>query len=268
VTEAVGAPVELRPTIDRAWLEAAAAREPVDHAYELWDLDRFPDRIRIVSAVRDERMVGYLLVWLGLPGVPFVHWHGIGPGTERLAEALPPRPLVAVVPPEAVATVVAARGDARSFPQRTMLRPADRPAPAPPASRGIRRLARPEAPQLWSWARDLNDPLVTEYVGLDPDVEAVWGAFDGDRLVGAARAAVRLPTEWIVAGVFVEPAARRRGFGEGLVRAVVGAAGEHGARVGLYVREDRADARRLYERLGFRSLGRRVWLDLGAGLAP
>jgi len=39
-------------------------------------------------------------------------------------------------------------------------------------------------------------------------------------------------------------------------------------RVGLYVREDRLEARRLYERLGFRPLGRRTWLDLGAGFAP
>jgi len=261
-------PIELRPTIDRRWLEASAEREPVDHAYALWDLDRFPDRIRTVSAVRRGTTVGYLLVWMGLPSTPVVHWHGSGPGTERLATALPARPLVAIVPPDVRPAVVAARGEAREFPEQMMVRPRDAPAPRPPAAADVRRLGPDDATELSTWATRHPDPLTHEYPGLDPGADAVWGAFDAGRLVGAARAAVRLPKEWIVAGVYVAPDARRRGFGAHLVASIADDAARHGARTGLYVRDDRPDARRLYERLGFRAIASRLWLDLGAGLAP
>ncbi|MGP8078219.1 MAG: GNAT family N-acetyltransferase [Thermoplasmata archaeon] len=260
--------VELRPTIDRAWLEGAAEREPVEHAYALWDLAHYPDRIRMVSAVQDDRTVGYLLVWLGLPNVTIVHWHGLGPGSERLADVLPARPLVVIVPPEARGAVLAARGVGREYPEQMMLRSSERPPELRGTPGEVRRLLGPDGPDLWAWARRQPDPQAAEYPGLDPALDAVWGAFHRGRLVGAARAAVRLPRQWVVAGVYVEPEARRLGFGHALVRSIVTAAEEAGARVGLFVREDRGEARRLYERLGFRAIARRLWLDLGAGLEP
>lgn len=264
----MAAGVELRPTIDRRWLEAAARREPVAHGYALWDLDRFPDRIRVVSAVRREETIGYLVLWDGLPGIPVVHWYGTGPGTEALFAALPSRPLVAIVPPEVRAGISAARGEGRAYPELMTLRPPGGLAPPRPSAGLVRRLVADDALRLWDWAGRQRDRQAAEYPGLDPGTDAVWGAFLDGRLVGAARAAVRRAEEWIVAGVYVEPEARRRGLGEGLVAAVVAAGEAAGARVGLFVREDRAPARRLYERLGFRTIGRRIWLDLGAGLEP
>src|SRR5208283_5157526 len=82
------------------------------------------------------------------------------------------------------------------------------------------------------------------------------------------RAAVRLKDVWLVGGVFVDPGVRGRGVGRVLVEAAVASAREARARVGLYVREDRLEARRLYEQLGFRPVGRRTWLDLGADFSP
>lgn len=260
--------LELRPTVDRPWLEGVAEREAIEHAYSLWDLDRYPERVRFVSAVRSGTTVGYLLIWLGLPNAPIVHWHGGGAASEALAGALPARPLVAIVPPEARAAVLAARGTAREFPERMMLRPR-RPVPDAPDGPGtVRRLSGPDGPELGSWAARQPDAQAAEYPGLDLDDDVAWGAFRDGRLVGAARAAVRLPRDWVIAGVYVEPAARGAGFGQRLVAAIVRQAAEAGAQVGLYVREDRREARRLYERLGFRTIATRLWLDLGAGLEP
>jgi ribosomal protein S18 acetylase RimI-like enzyme len=259
---------DLHPTIDREWLEQAAEREPIEHAYTLWDLDRYADRVRIVSAMRDGRTVGYLLVWAGLPGTSIVQWHAGEPGLERLADALPARPLVAIVPPEARAAVLAVRGPAREFPERMMLRPREPLVRGPGAASSVRPLRSADRAELWAWARSQPDPQTAEYPGLDPAVDAIWGAYDRGRLVGAARAAVQLPREWIVAGVYVEPGVRRRGFGAALVASIVTTALDRGARTGLYVRDDRPEAWRLYERLGFRTIARRWWLDLGADLAP
>jgi ribosomal protein S18 acetylase RimI-like enzyme len=260
--------VELRPTIDRAWLEAAAEREPIEHAYSLWDLDRFPERVRFVSALRDGTTEGYLLIWFGPSSVPVVHWHGGFGCAEQLADALPPRPLVAIVPPEVREAVRAVRGDGREFPERLMLRPPDAPPVAAPATAAVRRLEGSDRAEAAAWARRQEAPLAREYAVVDPALEAVWGAFHDARLVGAARAAVRLPREWVVASVYVEPAARRHGLGVALLTAIVAASAEAGARIGLYVRVDAPDAQRVYDRLGFRESARRVWIDMGTQLEP
>lgn len=263
--------MELRPTIDREWLDHAAVLDPFSHAYALWDLDHAPYRVRFVSACDGEETVGYLLIWLGHPAATVVHWVGADPRARVLADALPARPLVAIVPEVFQNAVVLARGPARPLTVLLLSRdPSPEPrvrADAPPALE-VRRLERPDHPMLVAFAHRQSDPVAAEYPALDPGEEWIWGAFDRGRLVGAARAAVHLVSIWLLGGVIVDPGDRGRGVGRLLVETVLAAARESRARVGLYVREDRIEARRMYETLGFRPVGRRTWLDLGAGVAP
>lgn len=263
--------MELRPTIDRAWLERAAAQDPFVHAYGLWDLDHVPNRIRFISALDGHETVGYLLVWLGHPICPVVHWVGSDPRARVLADALPARPLVAIVPEMFQDAAVSVRGPARPS---TLLLLTHEPAAGPRGSLRplesitVRRLERADHSALVEFAGHQTDPVVAEYPALDPGEDWMWGAFEREKLLGTVRAAVRLPDVWLVGGVFVDPVARGRGIGEALIGAALASAREARVRVGLYVREDRLEARRLYERLAFRPMGRRTWLDLGAGFAP
>lgn len=260
--------IELRPTIDRDWLEREEARQPLAHAFALWDLERTPDRVRFFSAVEDDVPVGYLLVWLGHPTATIVHWVGRHPAMRGLVELLPPRPLIAIVPEEVRDLVIAARGPARELASLQMVRTTAATTPPPEPEPGIRLLDRRDVPRLIEWARRQAEPVVSAYAYLDPEDVQVWGAFEGERLVGTVYVQVRLPRIWVLSGVYVDARARGRGVGRALVRSAVAAAEATGAQVGLYVREDRDDARRLYEDLGFRTVDRKVWLDLGAGLAP
>jgi len=178
---------------------------------------------------------------------------------------------VAIVPEMFQNVVVAARGPARPY---TLLLLANEPAEKPrvnsnpPPSAEVRRLERSDLSELVAFAGRQSDPVAAEYPTLDPGEEWIWGAFDHGKILGAVRAAVRLKDVWLVGGVFVDPGVRGRGVGRVLVEAALASAREARARVGLYVREDRLEARRLYEQLGFRPVGRRTWLDLGADFSP
>lgn len=262
------ASVEVRPTIDRTWLEEAAARDPIAHAFALWDLDRNPGRVRFFSAVEGSTTLGYLLVWLGHPRAPVVHWFGTGAVTEMLAPMLPARPCVAIVPAEVLAAVESARGPGRTYRVLVLVRPPRAGGPTPIVPEAVRRLTRRDVSRIGAWAERQDDPVVAEYPFLDPEAEMVWGAFDRERLVGVARAEVRLPNVWVLGGVFVEPAQRGQGWGRALLAAALRAAGATRAQVALYVREDRGPARGLYESVGFLPVGHRIWVDLGAGIAP
>lgn len=258
--------VEYPPTIDRAWLDREAARDPIAHAYAVWDLAHHPGRIRVVSAVVAGRTLGYLLVWFGHPTAPVVHWVGTDPRLAALADRLPERPLVAIVPEPFREAVRERRGPVVEVPLLSLLagEPPERATPGP----AVRRLAGGDRTALAAWAAAQDDPVVAEYAYLDPDAEILWGAFDAERLVGVVRAAVRLPAIWILGGVYVEPTHRGRGLGRALVATALAAAREERAALALYVREDRPPARALYAALGFRTVGRRYWLDAGSGLSP
>lgn len=85
----------------------------------------------------------------------------------------------------------------------------------------------------------------------DIDLEASRVALEGGTPAGIALLGIRGETGWI-GGMGVVPALRRRGVGEGLMRAVLEAARARGLReVTLEVLEQNDSAIRLYERLGF-----------------
>ncbi|MGB6443283.1 MAG: GNAT family N-acetyltransferase, partial [Thermoplasmata archaeon] len=230
--------VTLRPTIDRVWLEQAAVVDPISHALALWDLDHFPDRVRFVSAVRGDATVGYLLVWLGHPTTPIVHWFGATEDARALVDGLPTRPLVAIVPEEIGPDVERARGPVVVHPLLRLVAEGRDALPADAPREEVRRLTRADRPGLLTLSAGRNDMVVSEYPYVDPEEEAVWGCFEDGRLCGVARTLVRRPNLWILGGVYVDPTARGRGYGVAVVRAAVEDARREGAAVALYVRED------------------------------
>ncbi|HLM91997.1 MAG TPA: GNAT family N-acetyltransferase [Thermoplasmata archaeon] len=258
--------IELRPTIDRAWLEREAEKDPVTHAYALWDLDRFPDRVRFVSACRGESTVAYVLIWQPPDRPPMAIW--VGPAIEALAPALPPRPLI-VTGSDAVRPLVERdRAPAVVYPILVEIARRGTRPPLTAHDAQVRRLTPRDVPRLAGIAEGSTDVIATSYAALDLDTEVAFGGFDGEELVAVARAVVRLPTVWLVSGVFVRPSRRGQGWGQAITRAVQLEAERARAPCALFVREDNVPAVTAYERLGFRPVDRRFWLDCGVHLSP
>jgi len=260
--------VEIRSTIDRRWLEKVAQEDPVLHAYALWDLDQHPGRVRFVSAVRGTTTLGYLLLWPLGDGATIVHWLGEPEVTDVLLDQLPPRPLIILCSESGGPAAERARGPAFVRPVLAELAPAGAPAPAGPQDELVRRLTGDERPRLQEFAARQTERIGAAYSGIDPALEPVWAGFDRGRMVALARPVVRLPHIWIVGGVYVATDYRNQGWGRAVVRAVMVEAARGGAPCGLFVREDSASARALYDGLGYRPVTRRVWVDAGAGRDP
>jgi ribosomal protein S18 acetylase RimI-like enzyme len=250
------APDVLRPGIDARWLEREARAAPVEHAYALWDLVQAPDRTRFVSLVRDGTTRAYLLFWHGNPASVITHW--VGAADAALLPALPAPPCILLVPEAAAELVRGARPGVTGFPTRMMVRAAGRPLPEGP--RGVRRLTGRDRGLLPNVVEPTS-PFQPGYARLDPDVEPVWGAFDGERLVGVAHASVTLPFVWVIAGVYTRPDHRGRGIAQAVTAAVCRAAEAAGAVATLFVREENGPAVRAYEKLGFEGVGRKFWFE-------
>jgi ribosomal protein S18 acetylase RimI-like enzyme len=246
----------VRPGVDPTWLEQVARRSPVEHAYALWDLVQAPDRTRFASAVRGGVTRAYLLLWFGHPGTVICHW--VGEADPLLLASLPAPPCVLLVP-EAAAPLVRARHPGL-LGSPTLMMSRNRDVAMPSESKGVRRLTGRDRGLLPDVA-EVDSPMRAGYTHLDPDKEPVWGAFEGERLVGVAHAPVTLPFAWVIAGVYTRPEHRGRGVAQAVTAALCRQAEAVGAVAGLFVREENLAARRAYEKLGFRSVGRKVWFE-------
>jgi GNAT superfamily N-acetyltransferase len=246
--------------IDGAWLARLSNEDPVRHAWAVWDRLMFPDRVEFRTLYEDGAPTAYLLIWRGSPKVTVVHWLGTPKDPRPLLDALPERPLVAVVPVPIALEIERRRGPARTGFVHWMAFELGHPVPEVPARRA-RRLGPADRDDLVGLATRHPDVLTTPYTQSDLEREAVFGAYDWGRLGAVARAQVALPGVWVIGGVFTVPELRGRHLGTDVTRAAVRAALDVGARPTLFVREENAPARRIYDQIGFRLYERRAWID-------
>jgi GNAT superfamily N-acetyltransferase len=246
--------------IDGAWLARLSAEDPVRHAWAVWDRLVFPDRVEFRTLVEDGVPTAYLLIWHGSPKLRVVHWIGAAKDPRPLLDAFPPRPLIAVVPESLGIDVERRCAPSKAGLVRWMeFDPGRSVPPVPP--RRARRLVPSDQADLRQLARNHPDVLTQPYAQADLAREPTFGAFDWGRLGAVARAQVALPTVWVIGGVFTVPELRGRHLGTDVMHVAVRAALDAGARPSLFVREENAPARRIYERMGFRLFERRVWID-------
>lgn len=252
--------------IDRRWLDEVAAAEPVRHAFAVWDLDHAPGLVDFVTLRVDGVPRGYLLIWKARPAVPVVSW--VGDPHPALLEDLPRRPLIASVPLPIGRSVADRCAPSTSAIVWLMERPETRGEVG--RTGAGRRLTPDEGPLLQELARSHPDPMTESYSTVDPATVPVFGVVRNGRLLSVARAQANTERAWMVGGVYTIPTERGRGYGGDVTRAAVSAAREAGAIPGLFVRELNVPARRIYERLGFRTLERRVLVDASepAGSPP
>ncbi len=249
--------------VDRAWLERQAQEDPLRHAWAMWDLDHETGRFRFVSLLRDGRTVGYLLIWYG-GEIPRAHWISEDPDDGLLALGLPLPPVLAYVPERVAPAVQQRLHAAQTVPMDVLLCTGRTVTPPDPR---VRRLVPADAAVLSEFLAAHADAELGGYAPGALDRAPVWGAFEADRLVAVARAAVLLPAIWVVTGVFTDPAFRGRGLGREVTTAATTAALASGARAALYVRADNAPAQTIYREIGYQPVDRRVLVE-ARGEAP
>ncbi|HEV2449617.1 MAG TPA: GNAT family N-acetyltransferase [Thermoplasmata archaeon] len=244
--------------IDADWLGKLYWDSPVLHAFAVYDRAEFPAQIAFRVLEKDGRPVAYLLLWTGAEGSRAVHWLGSEEAPERLAAEFPEPPFTAVVP-DGAGPAIHHRFPAAAI-QGVELQVC-RSAPDPTGS--ARRLVAADGPALKEFADRSDEPLGRGFRGRKPEDGYVVGVFEDGQLVSVASAMVRLPEVWLIGGVVTQPESRGRGHAASTTSWLARAALGVGALPSLYVRDANTVARSVYQRLGFRPVSHRSWVEVG-----
>lgn len=96
----------------------------------------------------------------------------------------------------------------------------------------------------------------------------IYGVFVNDELVAYAGSFLQLPQVWMIGGVFTHPNNRNKGYAKFAVSAVTEEALKNAETAALFVRSENYPATRAYEKIGYRKIGEKLWVDVGTGLKP
>jgi predicted GNAT family acetyltransferase len=95
-----------------------------------------------------------------------------------------------------------------------------------------------------------------------------YGVFIDNELVSYAGSFLQLPEVWMIGGVYTHPNHRNKGYATLATSAVTEEALRNAEAAALFVRSDNYSAIRAYEKIGYRKIGEKLWIDVGTGLRP
>jgi predicted GNAT family acetyltransferase len=109
-----------------------------------------------------------------------------------------------------------------------------------------------------------NPQRIFKWVSTTP----TYGVFVNNELVAYAGSFLQLPQIWMIGGVYTHPDHRSKGYSTLATSAVTEEALKNAEMAALFVRSDNYAAIRVYEKIGYRKIGEKLWVDVGTGLKP
>jgi HAD superfamily hydrolase (TIGR01549 family) len=96
----------------------------------------------------------------------------------------------------------------------------------------------------------------------------MYGVFVQGKLVSYSGSFLQTPQISMIGGVYTHPELRNRGYSTLATSAITEEALKNSEAAALFVRSDNYPAIRVYEKIGYRKIGRKIWVDVGTGLRP
>jgi GNAT superfamily N-acetyltransferase len=96
----------------------------------------------------------------------------------------------------------------------------------------------------------------------------MYGVFVDGKLVSYAGSFIQTQETWMIGGVYTHLDCRNMGYATLATSAITEEALENSGTAALFVRSDNYQAIRAYEKIGYRKIGEKLWVDVGIGLKP
>jgi len=240
----------------------------IRHVFAFYDIQHEPEHTTAYAAFEDENLKGYILIYTALD-FPSVVLECEKDTAEKLIEYAPENRFIMHAPPDLLTVIkrkfpstkhyvedwmLIKKGEANSF-----------------GSKLVRRLWTEDDASmlavLLSSREDRPRGTVKKYIDWISKTP-IYGVFMNDALVSYAGSFIQLPQVWMIGGVYTHPNHRNRGCATLATSAVTEEALKRAEAAALFVRSDNYPAIRVYEKIGYKKIGEKLWVDVGTGLKP
>ncbi len=254
-----------RVTRDREQVTGYLQKSPIRNALDIWNLKHDLSRYELYVCHVQGRVRGHLGIYYG-EDAKYVTLGGTWRAAEALWHKLPEK-AVLTAPPRLGEIVARRLKHDAVFANDIML--VKRGKERLNVQRPIKRLTRDHAVEYSTFGSSFNAPKgQMKWIRDRLKRSFVFGAFSERKLVSVASLVAWLPAVAVIMGVETKMEFRGRGFGSSVVSAAVREGLRRSESCSLFVRSSNSDAIRLYRRLGFRKVGKELWIDRGTGIVP
>lgn len=240
----------------------------VGHVFAYYDVQFEPEHTTVYAAFEDESLRGYILIYTALE-FPSVVLEGESSVAERLIGYAPEGRFIMHAPRDLLPIVKGRFSDAKHYAESWMI--VRRGDASFFRSELVRRLCSEvdtlDLFGLLSSREDRRAGSVEKYVELIGR-QPIFGVFVDGELVSYAGSFIQLPQVWMIGGVYTRPDLRGRGYGTLATSAVTEEALRNSEVAALFVRSDNYSAVKVYEKIGYKKIGEKLWIDMGTGMKP
>lgn len=240
----------------------------IRHVFAFYDIQLEPDYTTMYVAFENGSLKGYVLIYTALE-FPSVILECESDVAEELIEYAPENRFVMHVSPNLLPIIERKFPHAKCFVEDWMLVESDDAVFF--RSKLVRSLRTEDdaskLAMLLSSRKDRTTGTVKKYVELISK-QPIFGVFVNDELVSYAGSFIQLPEVWMIGGVYTHPKHRSKGYATLATSAVTEKALRNTEVAALFVRSDNYSAIKVYEEIGYKKIGEKLWVDAGTGMKP
>ncbi len=243
--------------------------EVIRHVFAFYDIQYEPEHTTMYVAFENKKLKGYILIYTALEFPSVVLECDSNIATKLIGYSPENHFIIHASLPNLLPVIERRFPDAKHYVEDWML--VKKGEASLFKSELVRRLCTEDDASklavLRSSEQDRPRRTVEKYIDWISKT-SVYGVFISDELVSYAGSFVQLPQVWIIGGVYTHPNHRNKGYATLATSSVTEEALKRTDTAALFVRSDNYPAIRVYEKIGYKKLGERLWVDVGTGIKP
>jgi RimJ/RimL family protein N-acetyltransferase len=240
----------------------------IKHVFALYDVQHDPEHTTIHAVFEKNDLRGYILLYTGTD-VPSIILECEEEIAETLIRYAPKDHFVIHAPPSILRPVKRRFPNAKIYVENWMLIRKENAKFV--SSKLVKRLNTEEDAskfaQLVHSRKDRPITYIKKYVDWITKMP-IYGVSKDEVMVSYAGSFIQMPQIWMIGGVYTDPKYRNKGYALLATSAVTKEALEKAEMAALFVRSDNHPAISVYEKIGYRKIGEKLWVDVGTGLKP
>jgi len=242
--------------------------DPVRHVFADFDLRHDKEHTTAYVLFRERGLDGYILTYTRADVTSVILETDRAETAQKLIKHAPKDHFIMHAPPDLWKIVVNKYPQAKRYIENWML--VKKGEANYFTSTLVRRLTKEDAMQisiLLQTRTERPKKTLEDYVEWLARMK-MYGVFINGRLASYAGSFLQTPEIWMIGGVYTHPELRNNGYSTLATSAITEESLRNAMAAALFVRSDNFPAMRVYEKIGYRKIDQKMWVDVETGLRP